>query len=83
MPYQQARQIETRLEELVRLMRAGHHSTPTLARALGVSRPTVARCLSALRGRGYAIHSVRDEAGWGYQIISEPTEASTPGREAR
>jgi predicted DNA-binding transcriptional regulator YafY len=76
MIYQQSLTIERRLDAVVRLIRAGRHTAPTLADALGVSVPTVSRCLAALRDRGYDIRSVRDQEGCRYVI------AKTPGRQA-
>jgi biotin operon repressor len=78
MLYRRSRAIENRLCELVRLIRSGRHSTPTLAAALGASRPTVARCIGALRGRGYAIRAVKDAEGWANELTAEPANAS-PG----
>lgn len=72
MPYQQAREIERRLQALVSLVREGRHATPALALALDTSEPTVARCLKALRDRGYKIRSVRGGGGWHYELVGEP-----------
>jgi biotin operon repressor len=82
MPYGRSQEIEKRLNDLVRLVRAERHSTPTLARALHTSQPTVSRCLTALRDRGYEIRSVRDDDGWRYELINEPAtpEAQQHGR---
>lgn len=75
MHYQRSHDIETRLTELVRLIRDERHSTLTLAAELGVSRPTVARCIAALRERGYVIQSVKDAGGWSYQLTAVPDTA--------
>ncbi len=72
MLYVRSREIENRLNALVGLIRAGGQSTLTLATALGVSRPTVCRCLAALRDRGYSIRSVKNVDGWSYEIVAEP-----------
>jgi biotin operon repressor len=76
MPYRRSREIENRLRELLHLIQSGRHSTPSLAKALGASQPTVSRCLTALRDRGYQIHSVKDESGWHYELVGEPVTVS-------
>lgn len=70
--YTQSKEIEQRLEKVIKLVRQGQYSAPALAAALGISRPTVSRCLKALRERGYVIRSVRDGAGWAYELAAEP-----------
>lgn len=79
MPYQRSRNIENRLRDALKLIRSGGHSTPTLAHTLGISQPTVSRCLTALRERGYSIRSVKTDSGWAYEVLSEPalSEGST------
>lgn len=76
MVYRRSQEIERRLEDLLRLVRRGRHSTPSLAKALHVSEPTVNRCLSALRERGYEIRSVKDGNGWSYELVSKPPAVS-------
>jgi biotin operon repressor len=76
MLYERSREIENRLNNVVALIRAGGHSTLTLATALGVSRPTVCRCVAALRERGYSIRAVKDASGWSYEIAAEPAPVS-------
>jgi biotin operon repressor len=78
MLYERSLTIERRLDELLHLIRAGRHSTPELARKLGVSEPTVSRGIAALRQRGYSIRSVKQSKHWAYELLSEPTTAS-PG----
>ncbi len=73
--YRRSKEIEERLHDLIELVRKGGHSTSTLATALGVSRPTVSRCLTALRERGYAIRAVRGRGGWAYELSAEPETA--------
>jgi len=68
MVYQRSREIESRLGDLLRLIQTGHYSTPKLAAVLGISHPTVSRCISALRERGYNIQAVRGPEGWGYEL---------------
>jgi biotin operon repressor len=79
MLYQRSRAIEKRLRDVLKLIRSGGHSTPTLAEELTISQPTVSRCLTALRERGYVIRSVKDDNGWSYELVSEPalSEGST------
>jgi biotin operon repressor len=79
MLYQRSREIESRLSELVRLIQTGRYSTPKLAAALGISKPTVSRCITALRERGYAIRAVKDPEGWAYEVTGEPASVSLPG----
>jgi|SRR5581483_1185262 len=50
--YQRSLEIERRLDQMLWLIRTGRHSTPTLAKAVGVSIPTISRCVTALRERG-------------------------------
>ena len=70
MLYQRSFAIEKRLTETLDLIRKGNHSTPTLAAALKVSIPTVSRCITALRERGYDIWSIRGESGWHYVLTA-------------
>ena len=72
MLYQRSQAIEKRLHDLLELVRRGRHSTPTLARALDVSKPTVSRCLTALRERGYPIRAIKDGSGWWYELAANP-----------
>jgi biotin operon repressor len=76
MQYQRSLDIERRLGQLLRLIRSGQHSTPALAARLGVSVPTVSRCITALRQRGYAIRSIKRSRQWAYELVSEPASAS-------
>lgn len=70
--YRRSQEIERRLTSLVDLIRRGKYGTPALAAELGISLPTVSRCLSALRQRGYGIRAVKEEDGWAYELIREP-----------
>jgi biotin operon repressor len=76
--YQRSRAIEKRLDDLLDLIRSGMHSTPTLSKALKTSQPTVSRCLTALRERGYSIRAVKDGGGWWYELVGDPALASDP-----
>lgn len=70
--YRRSQEIEQRLSSLIELIRRGKYGTPALAAELGISLPTVSRCLSALRQRGYVIRAVKQNEGWAYEIRSEP-----------
>jgi biotin operon repressor len=72
MLYQRSRQIEDRLDALLRLIQSGRYSTPALAATLSVSIPTVSRGIGALRGRGYPIRVVREHDRWYYAL--DPTQ---------
>ena len=68
MLYERSRQIEDRLNALLRLIQAGRYSTPALAAALNISIPTVSRGIDALRGRGYPIRTVHENNTWYYTL---------------
>lgn len=68
MLYNRSLEIERRLSDLLRLVREGQQSTPTLAKALNISEPTVSRCLRALRNRGFAIRAVKRGETWSYEV---------------
>ena len=70
--YQLSQAIEQRLEKVLRLIRTGRYSTPTLADEVGVSILTVSRCVNALRERGH------DIACW-----LEPTRFRRPNNQKR
>ena len=72
MAYTRSQEIESRLLEVVRLIRTGRYSTPRLAEKLGVSIPTVSRCIESLKSRGFAIRSVRKGGSWRYVIEADP-----------
>jgi biotin operon repressor len=79
MRYEKALGIERRLSELVQLLRGGGDSTPALAGKLGVSVPTIARDITALRERGYGIRAVRHTRHWAYELVSEPAGSPAAG----
>lgn len=81
--YRRSQEIEKRLSSLVDLIRTGRYCTPALAARLGISPPTVSRCLSALRQRGYVIRAVKEEEGWAYEIQSEPRSKAIHEKRAR
>jgi transposase len=66
MVYRRSHDIEKRLEEILRLISGGGYATPALAKLLHVSIPTVSRCVTALRERGYDIRAVKQADGWQY-----------------
>jgi biotin operon repressor len=68
MIYARSLEIEQRLENLLALIREGCHSTPTLAKVLNVSIPTISRSINALRSRGHAIRSVKRGDGWAFVL---------------
>jgi biotin operon repressor len=68
MLYERSRQIEDRLDALLRMIQSGRYSTPALAAALNISIPTVSRSIDALRGRGYAIRAVHENNIWYYAL---------------
>jgi biotin operon repressor len=70
MLYQRSLDIETRLTTALRLIQAGQYSTPALARELGVSIPTVSRCVTALRERGFDIRAERQGNVWHYVLAT-------------
>lgn len=68
MRYQLALEIRERIEEVLRLIRTGEYSTPALAKAVGVSIPTISRIVAALREQGHDIQAERTSRGWRYVI---------------
>ncbi len=82
MLYQRSLEIENRLDQVLRLIRTGRYSTPKLAEEVGVSIPTISRCVLALRDRGHDIRAERHVSGWRYVLhrpakrANQPAEAS-------
>jgi|GEM_PF-909182 biotin operon repressor len=68
MIYKRSQAIERRLELVLRLIRTGGYSTPSLSEKIGVSIPTISRCVNALRERGHEIRSERHSDGWRYVL---------------
>lgn len=68
MPFERSMEIERRLEEILRLIRTGRFSTPMLAEEVGVSIPTISRCVTALRERGHDIRAEKIKDGWAYRL---------------
>jgi Mn-dependent DtxR family transcriptional regulator len=79
--YRRSQEIEERLSELLALIRSGSYGSPALATELGISLPTVSRCLSALRQRGYVIRAVKEDKGWAYEIKGEPRHKTAHERQ--
>lgn len=68
MVYQQSLEIERRLDRVLCLIRTGLYSTPMLANEIGVSIPTISRCVTALKARGYDIKATKHGDGWRYAV---------------
>ena len=77
MRYQRSLEIEQRLLTVLELIQSGRFSTPGLAAEVGVSIPTISRCVEALRERGHDIRAVRGEEGWRYTIAIQPTASNS------
>ncbi|WP_411161810.1 HTH domain-containing protein [Dehalococcoides mccartyi] len=71
MPYERTREIEQRFQKAIELLGRKRLNAGQLALELGISRPTAQRIVTELRNRGYKIRSVRDESGWGYEIVDD------------
>lgn len=80
MPYEQSQAIEQRLSRVLDLVERGHHSAAELAEAVGVSVPTIARDIQALRQRGHDVVSGRRGRRWQYSLGSSGslTASGTP-----
>jgi len=74
MAYERTRQIEQRFQKVIVLISQNHMNAKQLAFELGVSQPTVQRIITELKKRGYMIRSVRDESGWRYELLDQPTQ---------
>lgn len=70
MQYRQSLEIERRLEKVLKLISSGKFSTPDLAKEVGVSVPTISRCVQALRERGFEIRAERGREAWRYVLDS-------------
>lgn len=68
MQYRKSLEIEARLDAVLKLIRRGRFSTRSLADEVGVSIPTISRCVQALRDRGHDIRSESGEGGWRYTV---------------
>ena len=73
MPFERSLEIEHRLDDVLRLIHTGRFSTPMLAEEVGVSIPTISRCVTALRLRGHDIRAEKHESGWRYMVVGKKT----------
>lgn len=78
MPYERMRSIEARLERVLGLVGRGGLSARDIADELGVSIPTVARDIAALREQGYGIKAGRCGRTWEYSMESIPPSHPEP-----
>jgi biotin operon repressor len=76
MLYERSFGIEKRLDQVLRLIRTGRYSTPKLADEVGVSIPTISRCVTALRERGQDIRAEKHGNGWRYILVRPPKTAN-------
>jgi predicted DNA-binding transcriptional regulator YafY len=74
--YRKSLEIEERLNAVLKLIRRGRFSTRGLAEEVGVSIPTISRCIQALRERGHEILSESGEGGWRY-VLAAPAGKKT------
>lgn len=74
MLYQRSREIEDRLERVLHLISTGKYSTRQLAGAVGVSVPTISRCVTALRERGHEIQAEKNGRAWHYVVLCRAHE---------
>ena len=82
MLYQRSLEIEQRLDEVLRLICGGEHSTPSLAREVGVSIPTISRYVAALRQRGHDILATREGTTWRY-TCNQKVELKAAARKSK
>lgn len=68
MPFERSLEIERRLADVLDLIRTGRFSTPMLAEKVGVSIPTISRCVMALRARGHDIRAEKIGDAWAYRL---------------
>lgn len=67
--YQHSLEIQERLETVLALIETGRYSTPTLAKKVGVSIPTISRIVAALREKGNEIRATRKGTAWHYTLV--------------
>lgn len=68
MRYERLAAIGKRHDQLLALIQEGTHSSPHLARQLGVSEQTIYRDILFLKRQGHSITSVRLPSHWAYQL---------------
>ena len=78
MAFERSLEITRRLDDVLNLIRTGRYSTPMLAEEVGVSIPTISRCVTALRVRGHDIRAEKHGDGWRYILTGK--RASGNGR---
>jgi biotin operon repressor len=78
MPFERSLEIERRLDDVLRLIGTGRYSTPMLAEEVGVSIPTISRCVTALRIRGHDIRAERHDGGWRYVLTGKTVGSKKP-----
>ena len=81
--HQRSQEVERRLETVLRLILTGRDSTPKLAEKVGVSIPTVSRCVAALCERGHDFRAEKHADGWAYHLLAEPARVSDERRSLR
>jgi biotin operon repressor len=82
MCYERSQNIEIRLQQVLELVKRGNSSTPMIAAELGVSVPTVSRCIEALRTRGHEIRSEKRGTHWCYLLARSPNRQTADSNRA-
>ena len=77
MPFERSLEIERRLVGVLRLILTGRYCTPTLAEEVGVSIPTISRCVTALRVRGHNIRAENHGDGWRYVLVTRASRLTS------
>jgi len=83
MPFERSLEIERRLDDVLRLIGTGRYSTPMLAEEIGVSIPTISRCVTALRARGHDIRAEKHEQGWRYMLANKRDSGNYQAKNGR
>jgi len=78
MPFERSLEIERRLDHVLYLIRTGRFSSPKLAAEVGVSIPTISRCVTALRLRGYDIRAENQGDAWRYVLSGKAVGRRKP-----
>ena len=76
MRYERSLAIASRHDRLIKLIRSGEYSSPSLAEKLEVSEQTIYRDIDFLKKRGYSIRSEKHADGWAYHLLDEPATIS-------
>ncbi len=80
MLYERSKAIEQRISQVLELVKKGDFSTPRIADELGVSVPTVSRCIEALRHRGHRIRSEKRGVQWCYLLEATSSVSKSASR---